>query len=516
MWYLYFTGVVIFGWPNIQPVLEDRGVFRNHCDPSDVERSNDNTCDAQKKELGLVFNVSSAVSFLFNFLNGLLLDKFGVKVTVFVSLTYMSLGAALVALASSEVVGVDYDRPSEEIASTSSTSETLTIFFGFSLMGAGSVGTLHPMFNIANLFSKIRYRTLTALNGFADASAVMFAIFRVLFFSASISLHAIFSGYLLGPVLICYMFTFVLWPRWPFKSEEELQAEEERDTLTESPSTRHDDASSSSSVEVLVEDDLKEESVNVEKPGPEQTTSRGEEKTTVNSDKPQHASRTDPECGGASDERAVKPLDLYPHLGKPFTQQWKTFRYIGATLFTWINILKFNYFLVSLNSVMDSLGDSDGVYTEAFGWLSIGGVVVVFFTGTIIDRYGLVGGLWGSNISGLLLSVLSLVPVLELQIVTFAVFVIFRSFLFSIAASFMSTEFGVKNFGKLLGLTFMTAGGFGFVAQPLLTLGLAENFTLPGVIVLILTACQSVFPFLYTRAHNMRTKSHSQGKGYRE
>lgn len=63
------TGVVIFGWPNIEPVLVDKGVFISRCDPETVQ--NDEQCDQQLEALALVFTVASAVSFAFNLINGM-------------------------------------------------------------------------------------------------------------------------------------------------------------------------------------------------------------------------------------------------------------------------------------------------------------------------------------------------------------------------------------------------------------------------------------------------------------
>jgi hypothetical protein len=89
-------------------------------------------------------------------------------------------------------------------------------------------------------------------------------------------------------------------------------------------------------------------------------------------------------------------------------------------------------------------------------------------------------------------------------LVSFLIFVIFRSFLFSITAAFISSEFGFTNLGKLIGVTYLIGGAVGFLAQPLLELGLhpiaseGHNFNAPGGIMFALTLIQSIFPIVYT------------------
>jgi hypothetical protein len=62
--------VVIFGWPNIEPVLVDKGIFLDRCESNDIGNTGSKGCDAQIEALALIFTVASAVSFAFNLFNG--------------------------------------------------------------------------------------------------------------------------------------------------------------------------------------------------------------------------------------------------------------------------------------------------------------------------------------------------------------------------------------------------------------------------------------------------------------
>lgn len=58
-------------------------------------------------------------------------------------------------------------------------------------------------------------------------------------------------------------------------------------------------------------------------------------------------------------------------------------------------------------------------------------------------------------------------PVLEVQVLTFLFFSIFRAFLFSVMAYFSVHRFGPINSGRLYGLTMSIAGTFNFINYPM-------------------------------------------------
>lgn len=72
-----YAGVVIFGWPNIQPVLVKKGVFLDRCDPDDLD--DDNSCEDQVKMLSLIFTVASATAYGFTLINGMSCLLFGLR-----------------------------------------------------------------------------------------------------------------------------------------------------------------------------------------------------------------------------------------------------------------------------------------------------------------------------------------------------------------------------------------------------------------------------------------------------
>eukprot|EP01138_Halocafeteria_seosinensis_P000261 gb/GECG01000268.1/.p1 GENE.gb/GECG01000268.1/~~gb/GECG01000268.1/.p1 ORF type:complete len:521 (+),score=37.74 gb/GECG01000268.1/:1-1563(+) len=468
------TSEALFGWPNIQPVLVEKGVFIGRCDPEDLD-PRDNSCDSQLERLGLVFTVGSACYYIFSLVNGLFLDRFGMKLTVILGLFMWTAALAVLGIAFSDASGIEYGKDSSARANEGvAARETAIFFIGFALFGAAAVALFHPMYSISNLFHRGSNTVVTVINGAADSSAVMFLIIRLVFFSTPVGLDYIFWGYLLGPVAILFCTATVLLPRWPIKSGDERSVE-----TNSGYGNLHGEIKPREGV--VIGDALSSSS----------DAFGGEADGEVDNDK------------DISQEKVVHLY--YPLLGQPFMKQVRSYRFLGGALFTWINFLKFNYYLITLSSSLKQMGDTEGTYTQVFGWISLGGVIAAFFSGTVIDRLGLPAGFWCTLGFGILLSIFSLIPVLELQPVTFVIFVVFRSLLFSIISTFLSTEFGHNHFGKLIGVTNCVGGGFAFLAQPLLVLGLStfdKDFTIPGLIVFGVTIAQTAIPILYTRTRN--------------
>eukprot|EP01068_Selenidium_serpulae_P001412 Selendium_serpulae@DN1551_c0_g1_i1.p1 len=84
-------------------------------------------------------------------------------------------------------------------------------------------------------------------------------------------------------------------------------------------------------------------------------------------------------------------------------------------------------------------------YMIPFG--SLGSV----FLGWVTDSFGFTAQLLITNTCGIMLSALTLVPILRVQIITFLMFVIYKGNIFGSLIYFISSNFGFANLGKLMG-----------------------------------------------------------------
>jgi LAT3 family solute carrier family 43 protein 2 len=108
--------------------------------------------------------------------------------------------------------------------------------------------------------------------------------------------------------------------------------------------------------------------------------------------------------------------------------------------------------LGSAANQLQTLGDNDGMYVRAVGYIIPFGFLLVPISGYIMDKYGLAVSMHLINVLGLVFGVLILVPNLKLQMMTYVVVAIFRIVLFSSGFAFYVETFGFQHFGRLAGV----------------------------------------------------------------
>eukprot|EP01068_Selenidium_serpulae_P019704 Selendium_serpulae@DN7116_c0_g1_i1.p1 len=95
-------------------------------------------------------------------------------------------------------------------------------------------------------------------------------------------------------------------------------------------------------------------------------------------------------------------------------------------------------------------------YTTLLSYMIPFGSLGSIFLGWVTDKFGFTAQILITNTCGLMLSVLTLVPILPVQMLTFLMFVIYKGNLIGSLIYFITSNFGFGNLGKILG--FDTAG----------------------------------------------------------
>ena len=112
-----------------------------------------------------------------------------------------------------------------------------------------------------------------------------------------------------------------------------------------------------------------------------------------------------------------------------------------------------------MDAFLNSIGQQNGDYVQVMGLvLPIGGLVWPWITGPIVEKYGLVGGSFALCIGSVVMETCRLIPVLQVQVVGFVALTFFRALQFALLPSFMSTVFGQKHMGTLIGASVLIAG----------------------------------------------------------
>ncbi len=434
---------------------------------------------------------------------------------------------------------------------------------GFVILGSSAIGQLHTLYSVSNLFSERPTLIMGIINGCADGSALLFLVFREIY-ESGVSLGAIFTGYIVGPLLITTCLALFLWPRWPLvPAAPPVEAAATAGAWKQAPNEERDEPSAAAdntdpppnTLEPSREGtgvDMEEQDAKATSDAQHASAAAGEHQTEAplegKSDPPSRAESDSEEARaaapvlaaksgsmqgsgsvsrahslesvvpvedeqpkggpapveGGSDGAKLVPADkAHPYMGLSLKQQALSPVFLGLSAFSIVSLFKFSFYLAAFDAQADFLGQEDGIYTRVLGIVMSCAIVVVPLVGLGIDRYGLHKAVVANFALSLAVSVVQLIPNLEIQAFGTVLFLVFRGFVFTVLSGCLAAEFGFANFGALIGSTSFVAGLLGLLISPLFDLSLNTfdgDFTVANSIVLGFTLLvQGPFTWYYWR-----------------
>jgi hypothetical protein len=147
--------------------------------------------------------------------------------------------------------------------------------------------------------------------------------------------------------------------------------------------------------------------------------------------------------------------------------QFKTSDFAFTMFFVATHMLQANYYVMSVDAFLLSLGDDDSKYATIFSWALPCGIFFVPFIERTITYLGVVNTLHTTNVFGLIFAVMLLVPNLSVQMINFFIFTCFRAYLYATINTLIATTFGVQTMGRIIGVAFTTAAVIGLVQYPM-------------------------------------------------
>jgi MFS family permease len=163
----FLTGGIIFGFPALQIVYKQEGVYSWLCNPGATP------CAKQNSALTEIFVVSSTVFGMAVYPDGWILDAFGPRTASCFGALLFSTGSALLAF------------------SSHSFEAYMT---GFVMIAFAGPAIVFSSMHLSNLFPGSENSVITLLNVMLDASAVVFVIFHQVFTTFHLSSKYFFIG----------------------------------------------------------------------------------------------------------------------------------------------------------------------------------------------------------------------------------------------------------------------------------------------------------------------------------
>ncbi|ELR21409.1 uncharacterized protein ACA1_183430 [Acanthamoeba castellanii str. Neff] len=160
---------------------------------------------------------------------------------------------------------------------------------------------------------------------------------------------------------------------------------------------------------------------------------------------------------------------------RSFWQQLFSAPWWVNAVFTAVNIFGLQYYISTGPDQLLRMGDYDATYTVLLNVITPLGALGIPIYGWLMDKKGFALSYAVINLLGIGINVLALIPVLPLQIVTFAFWAAYRLLGFSACYAFVAKVFGDTNFGTLNGLTLSSTGIINF-SQILITKMVVEHW----------------------------------------
>lgn len=506
-----------FGFSSLARVLAADGVFSSLCGGAASA-----PCAAQAAAFADLYSYSALFALSMPVVSGALSDRFGPRTALRVFSAAFVAAIALLAYAA----GARND---------------LAYYPAVMLLGCGASSNLIPLFSVAELFPEHKSLAISVLSGSFDAGAVVFLVLGALY-DAGVPLVTLFGAYLAGPALALALLAVFVWPSSPFqaptsappvppqaplplplqpgqtppgrevaqlgggKGEDEAE-EAGEDAPPHTPLVASPRSERVRALEAPPSPTIAATAV-VPAPsiGPEAAPTAARVPVVVSAPAARAvpAEPVSPRAPSAA-ERFLPGIDSERLKALPFLQQLRQpefFLFLGAFCL-WL--LRFQTYIGTIDSFLTSLGQQNSQYTVIFGSVLPCGFVSVLVSGSVLDRHGPVAAFFILAALGIAVSLVSLVPVLALQPLGFALFACYRGFLYSVMSSYLALVFGFSHLGLLIGLVTLVGGCFALQQVAWTTWQLQSGFGPSNALQLVLGVTTLAFPmWLRVRAQRKR------------
>jgi MFS transporter, LAT3 family, solute carrier family 43, member 3 len=440
---VFFFSGIIFGWAPLELLLLQEGQYSEVCpigggdgdstdagggsnddndDDDDDDSGTDSTtsCAEQRNKLSFIFTMAQFTLSFSSLPVGFVLDK--VSKSKFILLT------ALI-----EMIGLISFGLSE--SSSSSSTRPDLFLFGYCCMALGGCMSMLGAFPASFLLPRYQAGILASISCLFDGSSAVFFGFLNLYQNGNgMTRQSMFSiwAFLCGLNYIALSYCWYLCEERNWQRVVQQESDEADDNDAEAAEQDDDDDDDGSQDEA---------------------------------EKPTEAS--------SSSSVLAQYLDRIHRLNMhewPVSRQVFTPEFALALIFASIHMLRCNYFIMTVDGFLWSIGDTKFVYAKQFSWMLPCGIIFVPVIEYTLTHWGVVSTLHLANFIGFVFGVLSLIPFLPLQVVNFGVFTCFRAYLYATLNTVVAITFGVQTMGRMIGCTFATAAVVSLAQYPAILL----------------------------------------------
>lgn len=373
-----------------------------------------------------MFAVAAVATNVFALPVGMILDKYGPRISSTAGSILLAVGAALLAFAE--------QLPFDGYLS------------GYIFLALGGTFIYIPSFQLSNTFPNHSGFILALLTGAFDSSSAVFLFYRLIYNASSNRFvpSKFFVIYLIIPFLILFSQIFLM-PSDSYKSVVEIA----------------ENAQSSSS-----------DWGNGGGPISQAQEVRGNHSDRAMNEYESLLAKSSGDKNRQEEERKREISGVWGALhGRSALQQIKTAWFILITLFTVFQMMRINYFVATVRTQYEYLLHSHALakhVTHVFDVaLPAGGVIAVPFIGLILDNFSTAFVLGLLVVIATAIGVAGVLPFNWAAYTNIALFVLYRPLYYTAISDYTAKVFGFYTFGKVYGLMICCAGALNLLQTTL-------------------------------------------------
>ncbi|CAB9512901.1 family 43 member 3 [Seminavis robusta] len=151
---------------------------------------------------------------------------------------------------------------------------------------------------------------------------------------------------------------------------------------------------------------------------------------------------------------------------KSLWDQVKSKEFSLILIFTSLHMLRANYYIMTVDDLLRFNGDV-GTYANIFSFVLPFGVIFVPAIDYTVRILGVLNTMHVTNLLGVTFGIFLCLPILPIQVATFAIFACFRAFLYATANNAVAMYFGVETMGRMIGFVFTTCAMVSLMQYPI-------------------------------------------------
>ncbi|KAF5020697.1 hypothetical protein F66182_7259 [Fusarium sp. NRRL 66182] len=438
-----FAAGIVFGYAAIKPVLKLEGAYSDVCKvthyddiqslTSNATAISDNPHDTCVEiRLNLMFTVAAVGTNVAALPVGAILDHYGPRVCALFGCFFLTVGALLMAYASS----LPFDG----------------LLPGYLFLALGGPFTYISSFQLSNAFPRHSGLILAFLTGAFDSSSALFLVYRLIYIATDrgFTLRRLFLSYLVVPAVILVS-QILIMPGQSYKTVGELvgQAAEADENIVHSNTSTQEEIDEHTA---LLREERREERERREAVVQDIENLLGSAKADeqVEAKERQHVA--------SGVWGVLHDCTVLEQIRSPW--------FILICLFTVVQMTRINFFVATIRPQYEAIfGDHErAVRINNFFdvALPVGGIISIPFIGTALDHVSTVLVLATLVVCGTLIGILGVLPSEWAAYAGIVLFVLYRPFYYTAVSDYSAKVFGFRTFGTVYGLIICLSGLLNF------------------------------------------------------